>query len=251
MAFPAAELVDGELAMRAARRIKTADEVSVIRSALRVAEDSLAAAVAELREGVSEQSLAGVLLEAEAVGGVCTPATQDAAWVTSREHPWRRASGDGRVARGDLVALSAGVLADGYLGEVGRTYPVGDTGGDEVRKLYERWNSLWDRLVAACRPGAVASDLLVAYEAAAEPLPPMPVAHGLGLGFDPPVVSPLLPNTAADERLEEGMVLALTSYVWKGGVGAVFCRDAVLITADGAEVLTSIPSAISARVGLG
>ena len=31
-----------------------------------------------------------LILEAEAAGGVSTPATQDAAWVTSKEHPWRR-----------------------------------------------------------------------------------------------------------------------------------------------------------------
>ena len=48
------------------------------------------------------------LLEAEAAGGVSTPATQDAAWITSREHPWRRSVGDGRVREGDLVALAAG-----------------------------------------------------------------------------------------------------------------------------------------------
>ena len=70
----------------------------------------------------------------------------------------------------------------------------------------------------------------------------MPVARGLGMGFDPPVVSKHLPATAADERLEPGMVLAVTGYVWEEGVGAVFGREAVLITADGPEVLTSSPS---------
>jgi Xaa-Pro dipeptidase len=249
MAFPDADLVDGELAMRAARRIKTPDEVTAIRSALRVAENSLAAAVAELRPGTTEQSLAGALLEAEAAGGVCTPATQDAAWVTSREHPWRRVSGDGSVHAGDLVAFAAGVLADGYLGEVGRTWPAGDSDTGATRRLYRRSNDLWDRLIAACRPGAVASSLFAAYQAAGEPLPPMPVAHGLGLGFDPPVVSALLPKTAAEARLDPGMVLAVTGYVWEQGVGAVFGRDAVLITADGPEMLTSSPSAMSAGVG--
>jgi hypothetical protein len=38
------------------------------------------------------------------------------------------------------------------------------------------------------------------------------------------------------------MVLAITAYVWKHGVGAVFTRDAVLITADGAHVLTTAAS---------
>src|SRR6201994_1134927 len=97
MAFPSAELVDGELAMRAARRGKTPEEVVALREAIRVAELGLAAAVAELRPGVSEKALVGVLLEAMAAGGVSTPSTQDAAWVTSREHPWRRASADGIV----------------------------------------------------------------------------------------------------------------------------------------------------------
>ncbi|HXA89790.1 MAG TPA: M24 family metallopeptidase, partial [Mycobacterium sp.] len=164
-------------------------------------------------------------------------------------HPWRRVSGDGSVHAGDLVAFTAGVLADGYLGEVGRTWPAGDSDTEATRQLYRRSNDLWDRLIAACRPGAVASGLFAAYEAAGEPLPPMPVAHGLGLGFDPPVVSALLPKTAAAARLDPGMVLAVTGYVWEQGVGAVFGRDAVLITADGPELLTSSPSAMSAGVG--
>jgi Xaa-Pro dipeptidase len=185
--------------------------------------------------------LAGVLLEAMAAGGVSTPSTQDAAWVTSRQHRWRRASEDGLVRDGDLVAFSAGVLDGGYTGEVGRTWPVGEVGGSA--DLYRRWDALWDRLYEACQPGAPAIDLLAAYQAAGEELPPMPIARGLGLGFDPPVVSQHLPATAAEEQLEPGMVLAVTGYVWQSGVGAVFGREAVLITPDGPEVLTSSPSA--------
>ena len=73
----------------------------------------------------------------------------------------------------------------------------GDADTEATDELYRRSNDAVGPLIAACRPGAVASDLLAAYEAAGEPLPPMPVAHGLGLGFDPPVVSPQLPETAA------------------------------------------------------
>jgi Xaa-Pro dipeptidase len=72
----------------------------------------------------------------------------------------------------------------------------------------------------------------------------------LGLGFDPPVVSPDLPRTSAAERLDPGMVLAVTSYVWEAGVGAVFSRDAVLITDVGAEILTA-SSALTTAAGIG
>ena len=243
-AFPNAELVDGELAMRAARRVKTAEEVVSLREAISIAQSGLAAAVSELRPGVTEQALAGVLLEAVAAGGVSTPSNQDVAWVTSPDHPWRRVNGgdrvQGRVNDGDLVAFSAGVLAGGYVGEVGRTWPAGAARG--VAGLYRRWESLWDRLLAACQPQAGASELLGAYQAAGEAAPPMPVARGLGMGFDPPVISQHLPATAAEERLEPGMVLAVTGYVWEQGIGAVFGREAVLITAEGPEVLTDSPS---------
>lgn len=245
-AFPNAQLVDGELAMRTARRIKTDEEIAALRESVAVAESALAAAVAELRPGVTEQALAGVLLEASAAGGVSTPSNQEVAWVTSRRHPWRRADGGGRVhgriQDGDLVAFSAGVLAGGYIGEVGRTWPAGGKhlpGGTPA--LYARWETLWGKLIAACQPGTGAAELMAAYQAAGEPQPPMPVARGLGMGFDPPVVSKHLPATAADEHLEPGMVLAVTGYVWEEGVGAVFGREAVLITADGPEVLTASP----------
>lgn len=239
MAFPNAELVDAEPALRAARRIKTPDEIAVLRGALGIAERALDAAHAELAAGATEQALTGAMLQAMAAGGVTTPATQDGAWITPKDHSWRRRSGGGTVAEGDLVAFAAGALADGYVGEVGRTWPVGEVSGAD--SLFRRANELWERLVGACRSGAPAADLLHAYEAAGEPLPATPVAHGLGLGFDPPVISADLPATSAEERLEPGMVLAVTGYVWESGVGAVFQRDAVLITDGEPEVLTSIP----------
>lgn len=238
LAFPNAELVDGEQAMRTARRIKTPEEITVLRGALRVAEAGLAAAVAELAPGSTEQTLIAVLLEAITAGGVTAPASQDSVWVTSSEHPWRRA--DRQAHEGDLVAFSSGVLGDGYIGEVGRTYPVGSAGA-ATRKLYGRWDTLQAKLIESCRPGATAAGLLAAYELAGEPLPALPVARGLGMGFDPPVVSPQLRATAESERLEPGMVLSVTGYVWESGLGAVFGRDAVLITDDGCEVLTSAP----------
>lgn len=241
MAFPSAELIDGEQAMRAARSVKTPEELAAIRESVVVADSSLAKAVAELRPGVTEKELAGVLLEAAAAGGVTTPAVQDVAWITNREHPWRRVDSDRGVAAGDLVAFTAGVVAAGYIGEVARTHPVGGEINEAASALYARCDALWERLLAACRPGASGDELLEAYRAAGEPLPPMPVARGLGLGFDPPVVTEGLPATAAEEQLHTGSVLALTAYVWQEGVGAVLRKDTVAITDSGPELLSSSP----------
>lgn len=241
LAFPNAELVDGEAAMREARKVKTAAEIDALREAIRIAEVGLDAALGALHDGASVQDVTAALLEAMTAGGVSTPAHQDAVWVTAKDHPWRRVVGDGRVHDGDLVAVASGVLDRGYIGEVGRTVPVGQPSAGAL-DLFARSRRLQTALLAACRPGAPNAGLLTAYHEAGEPLPVVPVAHGLGVGFDSPVVSPQLAATAAAERLEAGMVLAVTGYVFEPGVGAVFHRDAVLITDDGAEVLTSSPS---------
>ena len=85
-------------------------------------------------------------------------------------HPGRRVDHAARTTRGvasPATAASptatwwrfdAGCVADGYVGEVGRTWPVGDVAGAVA--LFRRSDELWERLVDACRPGAPASDLL-------------------------------------------------------------------------------------------
>jgi Xaa-Pro aminopeptidase len=246
--FPAAELVDGEPLLRRVRRVKTPEEVDAIRASVRVAERSLLRAAAALVPGTSERQLTGAFMEEMASAGVTTPSTQDVAWVTSREHPWRRAGRDAPVERGDLVAFEAGVIRGGYVGELGRTYRAGrdGEGGDGVgaavdTELSGRWDELWDRLLGACRVGHPLSDLLDAYEAAGVAAPPMPVARGLGLGFDLPLVTHALPQEAAEQHAEAGMVLALTAYVWKQGVGALYGQEPVVLTATGPELLSSAP----------
>lgn len=239
MAFPGAEVVDGEPALRQARMVKTGEEVAAIRVALTVAEAGLAAVVAQLGPGVSRRELVAVFMQTIASLGVTTPAAQDVVRITTR----RSGPTSDRIGPGDLVAVNAGVVANGYTGEVGRTWLVGGAYGDasRVRSLYRRWDDLWLRLIDACQPWAPASALLAAYEAAGEALPAEPVARGLGLGLDGPVVVRDLPGTAAAGRLEPGVVVLVTGRVSDSDLGAVIASEAVLITPAGPEVLTSSP----------
>lgn len=235
MAFPEADIVDGGPALRSARRIKTGEEIEAIRAAVGVAENGLAAAVAELRPGVGERDLTAVFMDAMASQGVTTPATQDVVRITS-DRP-----ADGVVRAGDLVAFDAGVVADGYAGEVGRTWPVDAAANGPVGDLYRRWEHLWQHLIAACRTGASAAALLDAYTAAGEPLPVAPVARGLGLGFDDPVITADLRETASRERLDPGVVLLVTAQVVDDTLGSVTAHESVHITSDGPELLSASP----------
>ena len=184
----------------------------------RVAEHGLAAAVSELAPGVTEQALTGVMLEAMAAGGVSTSATQDGAWVTSREHPWRRGpTRRPRRRRATWWPSRPAALADGYVGEVGRTWPVGDVPRVPI-ELYRRSNELWDRLVdgvpagragqrpagglRGCRRAAAADARRARSRARLRP------AGGLaGPARRPPPRNGSIP----------ALVLAVTAYVWAAG----------------------------------
>lgn len=238
--FPAAEIVDGERLMRRARQVKTPEEIDAIRASVGIAERALAEAESALKPGATERQLTGIFMEAMAAAGVTTPSNQDVVWVTSPDDPWRRAGRDAPIAAGDLVAFEAGVILDGYVGEVGRTHVAGDD-PSVARELLARRDALWDQLVDRCRPGVSAADLLSVYDDAGVGLPPMPVARGLGLGFDLPVVTPGLAKTAAAQLLEAGMVFSLTACVWQPGVGTAFGQDPVVVTDGGPEVLSSLP----------
>ena len=123
--------------------------------------------------GVTERQLTGVFMEAMAVGR----RHDSDAHRTSRGS--RRAStrGTARAAtrrsdRGDLVAFDAGVIRGGYVGELGRTARRSTASRGRRPSSLDRWDELWDRLLAACRPGAPVTDLLDAYDAAGVPPPP-------------------------------------------------------------------------------
>jgi Xaa-Pro aminopeptidase len=235
-AFPSAELVDGEPLLRRARSVKTPQEIDAVRASVGVAERALDAAAAALVPGVTERELTGVFMEAMASAGVTTPASQDVGWITSRDDPWRRTTRGATVAAGDLVVLEGGVIVGGYAGEVGRTHEVGSSA---QTALFRRCDELLGRLLDACHPGAPLTDLLDAYDTAGIAPPPMPVARGLGLGYDLPLVTHSLPRTAAEQRLMAGMTFALAAYVWEDGAGGVLQLEPVAVTDDGPELLST------------
>jgi Xaa-Pro aminopeptidase len=92
-----------------------------------------------------------------------------------------------------------------------------------------------DALLAACRPGNTGADLYRAWEGAGENDSPVVLAHGLGLGAEPPVIGF---GRGTGALLEEGMVLSVQSWVSAEGTGGCLERAAVRIAGDGAELLT-------------
>jgi Xaa-Pro dipeptidase len=249
-AAPQAAVVDGESAIRAARRIKTADELQCIRTACAIAEAALSAAIDGLRPGVRETGLLGIFEQRMSAFNVTAPAVEGTFCATPRAAagagsvPLRQLPTENAINEGDLVALSSGVLYAGYEGGVGRTWPCLGAGSEvkpAQRELFQRWNRVWEAMRAQLRPGNSGAALRKAYEDTGEPLPPFPIANGMGMGWEPPLIATAM-GAAADSRamLEPGMVLSVQAYVWQEGIGGYLGKESVAITSDGCEVITQL-----------
>jgi len=151
-----------------------------------------------------------------------------------------------RVLReGDLLCYDVGTATSGYHSDSARTYVLGSADARQ-RSAWQVLCEMRESAIEAVAPGRPAS---APYEAAlavarrdgmadyfmTTALHPFPyVGHGVGVEIDePPLLSPRDPTV-----FESGMVLAVEPKIIVPGWGGLTIEDTVLVTDDGAEVLT-------------
>jgi len=231
-----ADLVDAGPVMAAARQTKTADEITCLEVASAISEAALGAMEAALVPGITERELLGIYDERIASLGAPMPPSEGVCFATPASGPvrFRHVASDRPVADGELVVLAPGALYAGYEAGLARTRVAG-SGGRGVAELASRCARGMDALIAACRPGNTGADLYRAWEAAGNPDPGVALAHGLGLGAEPPLIGYGRGTGAA---VAEGMVLSVQSWVAEEGIGGCLERGTVLIDSSGPSVLT-------------
>ncbi len=156
------------------------------------------------------------------------------------------------LQRGDLIVLDIGSIRDGYTSDESRTYVVGPP-TEAQEALFGVASAAEEALLERTRPGVPVADLYAAAEAVVDrgvaPFFPagslvLPgfAGHGIGLELDePPVIWP-----RGDERLQEGMVLAVEIEVSAPAEETMAkMEDTVAVTADGFEMLTHAPRGLA------
>ena len=232
------ELVDATAVMQTARRIKTPDEITCLDVAAAIAEAALSAMEDALAPGITERDLLGVYYERVAGLGAPIAPSESVCFATPTSGPvrFRYLASDRPVKDGELVVLAPGALYAGYEAGLARTRVAGSsaTPGTDGNKSTRCARSM-DTLLSACRPGNTGADLYRAWESAGNRESPVPLAHGLGLGAEPPLIGL---GRGADASLEEGMVLSIQSWVTEEGAGGCLERETVRIENTGSTILT-------------
>ena len=241
-------VVDGQQVFLAARRIKTADEISLLTTAAAMVDAAYDRLYEFLRPGVRENECVGLVaktlydLGSEHVEGVNAISGE-------RCSPHPHVYSDRILRPGDPAFFDILHSHLGYRTCYYRTFAVGSASVAQ-RDAYVRCREYMDEAIALVRPGATTADIVRVWPAATEFGFPdeeaafgLQYGHGVGLSiWERPIFSRL---TSLDhpEVLEEGMVFALETY-WPAADGwsAARIEEELVVTADGCEVITKFPA---------
>jgi Xaa-Pro aminopeptidase len=226
------------------RMVKTRAEVDRMRSAADATSQAIRSAAGRIRPGATERSVQGSFEETcRALGSQSIPFTPIVKSGPNSLWPWRVLAAhynrrNRAMEDGELVILDVGCEVDGYVSDVGRTFPVNGTFTPLQREKLLVSTSAADAIIAATRPGVTLRELTeVAYAAIPdheEPFMQTPSFFGHHIGMsagDPALV---------DAPLEPGMVFTVEPWYYNHELEiAVFVEDVVLVTEDGVEVLTA------------
>ena len=232
-----AELVDAAAVLAAARRVKTPDEITCLDVASAIAEAALTAMEDALVPGITERELLGIYSERVASLGAPNPPSESVCFATPTSGPvtFRHLASERPVGDGELVVLAPGALYAGYEAGLARTRVAGRSGRWACSGLASRCADGMDALISACRPGNTGADLYRAWEEAGNDDPGVPLAHGLGLGAESPLIGF---GRGRDAPIEEGMVLSVQSWVTEEGVGGCLERGTVRVESAGPTTMT-------------
>ena len=233
----AAAWADVEMALARTRRVKLAEEVDAIREACAVADRMQRTLKQEAAPGRTDLELATRAIEAAWAlrGSRFAILTQLASGPITGSLPSGEPSAR-VVEEGDLICLDVAPWPNGYWSDTCNGVVAGEP-TSEQREAFEVLRAALAAGIAAVAPGVIAHDVDAACRAVVRAAGHDYAHHtGHGVGAEH-TESPRITQDSV-EVLEAGMVIALEPGIYREGWGGFRHEHVLLVTRDGAEVLT-------------
>jgi Xaa-Pro dipeptidase len=239
---PEAEYPDASEALASLRLRKDEAEVEAMRRAVKTAQDALKATIPVLKIGATEREIAAELNVQLLKHGSQSelPFSPIVSTGPNSANPHASPS-DRKIQAGDLLVIDWGARVDGYISDLTRTFAVGDV-EPEFRKIAETVLAANAAGRLAGRPGVPCANIdkasrRVIEQAGYGPYFTHRTGHGIGMEDHED------PYMRGDnmQMLYPGMAYTVEPGIYLPGRGGVRIEDNVVVTKDGAEVLSDMP----------
>jgi Xaa-Pro aminopeptidase len=256
----ATEIVATDSIVERLRLVKDAHEIDMLRRGAQLLSPVAVDVINDAKPGVKEQELAAKIDWRIKSAGFerCSFETIVASGPNSaRPHAH---AGERVLREGDLVVLDFGGVYGGYCVDLTRTVAIGQPDAEMVR-VYQAVLEAQTAAIAAVKPGVRAGDIdaaargTLARHGLAEAFGHS-TGHGLGVEIhETPRIGPRREAAgdspaSPDEAIEPGMVFTIEPGAYLPGWGGVRIEDDVLVTSDGVEVLTNVPTSLTHTHGI-
>ena len=235
---PSAQFVSLEEALPGLRIIKERGEIEAMRRATALTEEALRNLIAQPLIGMTERQIAGRLTEEMMSAGADALAFVIVVAGPNSADPHAEPS-DRSVQSGEFLTIDCGLVKDGYLSDITRTFSLGRVSG-ELMDLYSTVLRANEAGKAAVKAGAAAQDIdRAARQVIADAGYGEYFIHRTGHGLGIEVHEPPYIVEGNEQLLQPGMVFTVEPGIYIPELGGVRIEDNVVVTRDGSECLTT------------
>ena len=239
------ELVPAGGVVEELRAVKDASELTLIRTAARIADEALREVLDAGIVGRTEKAVARALEDAmrDRDAEPSFPSIVAAGPHGALPHAEPR---EVEIPAGTLVVIDWGARYEGYCSDGTRTVATGDLDDDEAVDVYALVLRAQRASVDAVRPGPEGKEVdAIARDAIAAAGHGDAFGHGLGHGVGLEVHEGPTLSKKGEQKLETGNVVTVEPGVYLPGRFGVRIEDLVIVTEDGAENLSSLPKELT------
>ncbi len=237
-----AKLVPVEEEIRNIRAAKDEQELFLIRTCIEIASKAYLELIERLKEGAVEREAAFEMEWSMKKGGAGALGFDIILASGKRSALPHGKASDKEVERGDFILIDFGSEFQGYHSDQTRTVICGKP-SSEQQKVYGIVKEAHDRAIERVRPGIPINELDdIARQYIRDQGYGDYFGHGLGHGIGLAVHEDPGVNSENRSLIQEGMVFTIEPGIYIPEWGGVRIEDMVLVTPNGAELLTYLPT---------